>query len=154
MLEKLNIWCIFSGHSEYSRNFWTREEAKKQGYIPRSQRSCHQNVTNGGEGGRISFLLPLHFTSRTSGSKRGWVSIHRQPSQLSHKKLAKCNCPSPFREMLRWGRERGRMPRHHIENPLSIIKAMIAIGRASERAMGVAVRPTSISLCRRFLSLC
>ena len=29
MPEKLNIWCIFSRHSEYSRNFRTREEAKK-----------------------------------------------------------------------------------------------------------------------------
>ena len=49
--------------------------------------------------------------------------------QATKQKWAKCNCSRPFLEMLC----RGRMPRHHIENPLSIIKAMIAIGRASER---------------------
>ena len=48
------------------------------------------------------------------------------------------------------------MPRHHIETSLhhQSDDSDRTSGRASERGMGVAVRPTtSISLCRRFLSL-
>ena len=145
MPEKLNIRCIFLRHSEYSRNFWTREEAKKARIYPKISTQLSSKCHKWGRGREDFISSAVAFYLQNFGELER-MGIHRQQSRLSHKKWAKCNCPLPFLEMLC----RGRMPRHHIENPLSIIKAMIAIGRA----MGVAVRPTSISLCRRFLSLC
>ena len=126
MPEKLNIRCIFSRHSEYSRNFWTREEAKKARIYPKISTQLSSKCHKWGrerEGGFYFFCRCILLAELRGVREDGYPQATKQ-------KWAKCNCSRPFLEMLC----RGRMPRHHIENPLSIIKAMIAIGRASERA--------------------
>ena len=134
MLEDLNSGCKFHDIQNIQETFGQGKgrSKKKAGIYPKISTQLSSKCHKWGrerEGGFYFFCRCILLAELRGVREDGYPQATKQ-------KWAKCNCSRPFLEMLC----RGRMPRHHIENPLSIIKAMIAIGRA----MGVSGGATDI----------